>query len=60
MTEEHQAEIKSIQRSHDDFVTSLKEEHEEKVKCLLQQIPSSEASFNSQQETREDLQVGNN
>ncbi|RMX37661.1 hypothetical protein pdam_00004296 [Pocillopora damicornis] len=56
MTEEHQAEIKSIQRSHDDFVTSLKEEHEEKVKCLLQQIPSSDASFNSQQETREDLQ----
>lgn len=56
MTEEHQAEIKSIQRSHDDFVTRLKEEHEEKVKCLLQQIPSSDASFNSQQETREELQ----
>ncbi|PFX27213.1 Chromosome-associated kinesin KIF4A [Stylophora pistillata] len=56
MSSEHQAEMKRIQRSHDDFVTRLKEEHEEKVQCLLQQIPSSDASYNSQQETTEELQ----
>ncbi|XP_068719080.1 chromosome-associated kinesin KIF4-like [Montipora capricornis] len=53
MIQQHHAEILRVTRTHDEFTTRLKEENEEKVHCLLQQIPSADAS---QGPTKEQLQ----
>lgn len=52
LAQKHQAEISRISRGHDEFVTSLKEQHEEKVQYLLQQIPSHD---DSHEETKQQL-----
>ncbi|XP_073254601.1 chromosome-associated kinesin KIF4A-like [Porites lutea] len=53
LMQQHQDEMSKIVRTQDEFVTALKEQHEEKVQCLLQQIPSKN---DCQEETKEQLE----